>query len=173
MSTGLPDCGYRVQKKELYCLHPKVLAPEHKVTANQCLRCTTWVSHKEPPRALTDPAPLAPGPATPRQKHIRWLLAVAKYWEHGSPKATPEEYAERLAICQSCELCVDDHCTHPRCGCKLTGKRPLRNKLRMATEQCPKSPPLWNKIPREGSKRKKAMAAMFRGIAKVLQNTVG
>lgn len=58
----------------------------------------------------------------------RWTLA-------GMPRRTPEEIADRLAICQACEFLQNDHCS--KCGCACVEKNQLINKLALSTETCP------------------------------------
>lgn len=64
--------------------------------------------------------------------------AVARWMAAGSPTCTQEQIGERLAICRECPFFMEDsnHCS--KCGCPLgSGKDALRNKLAMATEECP------------------------------------
>ena len=67
---------------------------------------------------------------------VRIGMAVAM----GEPVLVPELVrADRLAQCQACPHMLDERCN--LCGCRLG--RPVLDKTRYATEQCPAIPPRW------------------------------
>jgi hypothetical protein len=74
--------------------------------------------------------------------------AIYKYILSGLPKVTDEQYAARLAICDTCEQC-DKTDTETwkcqACGCNLQEGTILPGKARWATQDCPLSK--WPKLP--------------------------
>lgn len=92
---------------------------------------------------------------------LRYFDAVKNWRAKGSPTRTEAEIATILQICDSCEFFKNGICRHKKCGCTLTtnlggrlisriavatakmfGIKPaMFEKVRMATEHCPKS--LW------------------------------
>lgn len=61
--------------------------------------------------------------------------AVAHYVASGCENVTPEEYMERLRICDACPLQRFGKCGI--CGCSLSIKAMMRS------ERCPRYDPLW------------------------------
>lgn len=76
---------------------------------------------------------------TPRQKTLPPMLkmaknlatAVVKHIKDGGRNVTIEEYTERLAVCNGCDMRLKNRCTHPSCGCFLD------KKAWWASEDCP------------------------------------
>lgn len=171
---NLPACEHRsVERKDgnFYCSHPKVFTAGFIVRPEFCAGCQVW-QIKLPPRDESVPPPVAPlGESSKREKLVRYLLAIALYWERGSPNTTEHEYNYRASICNSCSYKVDNYCTHPRCGCRLQSKWPLGSKLQMATEECPIK--RWLRIERQGGAQRKKAAQAIRKIALRLQKSTG
>ena len=72
---------------------------------------------------------------------VRWITA-------GRPVRSPERIAEIFTqLCRPCEHFrpgrTEDEGSCRLCGCCLRRNGGLLNKIKMATEQCPKSPPAW------------------------------
>lgn len=62
--------------------------------------------------------------------------AVKRWQERGRPVRAPEEINRIFQICQGCELFHNGTCR--KCGCAVNQKKnALRNKIRMASENCP------------------------------------
>jgi hypothetical protein len=57
------------------------------------------------------------------------VFAVGRFVAGGMERTTPEQIAERMAICRGCENFRDGRCL--LCGCRLSLK------ISMATEHCP------------------------------------
>jgi len=82
------------------------------------------------------------------RKLRNYAKALARWSAAGLPIRSDEQVEELYSICSGCEEFEDDTCTV--CGCpvkrqdKMTGRKKvrrlsaLRNKLRMATERCPR-----------------------------------
>jgi hypothetical protein len=66
---------------------------------------------------------------------LRWHMA-------GRPETPSEELAKRKAICAGC-IYFRPPAACKVCGCGEDGGS-LELKWRMATEECPHDPPLWN-----------------------------
>ena len=171
---SLPACEHRSDPRKdgnFNWSHPKVFTAGFVVTPEFCAACKVY-QIKLPPRDEAIPPPTSPlSRSSRRERLVRYLLSVALYWERGSPNTTDEEREQRWAICQKCSYQVDNYCTHPRCGCRLTGKWPLQSKINMATESCPIGK--WKMILREGSIQRKKAAASIRKIAMRLQKSTG
>ncbi len=58
-------------------------------------------------------------------------------------KVPLEVYNSRLEQCRGCELYVDNHCTHRRCGCQMVSETKLLGALWWASKSCPDDPPRW------------------------------
>jgi len=103
------------------------------------------------PCTTCDSATAAAGSATANSgepglpvKVWNYALALARWAEAGGAVRSPAEIASRLAICQACP----HYGTHPPrctlCGCPVSASPDAaKNKLAMATERCPLSPPKW------------------------------
>lgn len=109
----------------------------------KCIRCGRRCKL---PIAVNCPkaTPALPEPGLAQQAWT-YASAVEKWLLAGSPTRTQAEIDRIFAICQSCPMFVAE--ARPRCrlcGCSLN-KAPhgLMNKIAMATEGCPKLPPLW------------------------------
>lgn len=92
-------------------------------------------------------AAIAESKATVKQMVYNYAEAVKKWQAAGCPKRSEGEIERIFAICKACEHFEDSnlrpHCTLCGCTCSM-GKRPLFNKLAMATEtECPDNPPRW------------------------------
>lgn len=78
----------------------------------------------------------------------RWIKALQKWVKAGRPVRSQEEIARLHAICVRCKFYKADRCL--LCGCAVS-KQPVKafgliktssamfNKLKMATEKCPKN----------------------------------
>jgi len=68
--------------------------------------------------------------------------ALTKWQEAGRPTRTDERVHELMEICKKCEWYDEASSRCRGCGCRVTeGGIAILNKLRMATEECPKG--LW------------------------------
>lgn len=74
--------------------------------------------------------------------------AIKQWQEAGQPVRTAEEITKLFAICSGCPFLGKDklrgtYCG--KCGCPVNSKAtcPTGNKIAMATEHCPLSPPRW------------------------------
>lgn len=79
---------------------------------------------------------------------INYSSAVAAWTVAGMPTRTQEQVNTLFAICNSCPFLSRPpkgaaHCG--KCGCPVNTRidDPTKNKLAMATESCPLSPPKW------------------------------
>ena len=74
------------------------------------------------------------------RSQARWIAA-------GRPERSPERVAEIFALCQGCDQFrrgkSESEGTCRLCGCRLRREGGLVNKIKMATESCPKTPPVW------------------------------
>ena len=57
--------------------------------------------------------------------------AITKHIVNGLKNVSPQQYKERLDICNGCALMENGRCTHPDCGCFLD------KKAWWASENCP------------------------------------
>lgn len=90
-------------------------------------------------------------PAYPRetkpgfvQKAVNFTKATARHVANRGRQCSDEEIAARFAICQACPRLVNEHCTHPKCGCGISPKRAIVSKLSWASERCPEGK--WERI---------------------------
>lgn len=77
---------------------------------------------------LCDERPVTPFPSLATQA-ANLAGAVVRFVASGLEQATPEQQAERAAVCRGCEEFKDGRCRH--CGCHLALK------IRAASEHCP------------------------------------
>ena len=91
------------------------------------------------------PAKVPPREPSKARQVYTYSMAVAKWVAAGKPQRTQEEIDATLAICAGCEMFIDDG--RPRCrlcGCSVNSQpNGLINKIAMATESCPATPPRW------------------------------
>lgn len=77
---------------------------------------------------------------------VRYANARRRWIKAGRPVRSDERVAELLAICQACEYGGKGGKRPVKrcgiCGCRIN-KGHFLNKLRWATERCPKNPPNW------------------------------
>lgn len=80
-----------------------------------------------------------------RRQIWTYSKAVARWVAAGSPARSQTEIDAALAICKACEHYAEKKKPHCRvCGCQLnTAPDGLVNKIAMATEHCPLTPPKW------------------------------
>lgn len=99
--------------------------------------CTGSRDAGQPPRhqaAAGSPAAM-PGPV---KRAARYSKAVSKWIAAGRPTRSQDEIDQLLAICQGCEHFNVEASACRRCGCNINSQASgLKNKLAMATEQCP------------------------------------
>jgi len=73
---------------------------------------------------------------------LQFAVEAAKYIKKGQPNVTPDQYEERLKICNTCpekkEGTHNDICGI--CGCKIALK------AKWATTKCPDKPERWPEI---------------------------
>jgi hypothetical protein len=79
-----------------------------------------------------DALPVFPPPAAQARNLAG---AVGRFVAGGMKRATPEQQAERLAVCRGCPEFRDGRCRV--CGCFLSAK------IASAAEHCPLDPPKW------------------------------
>lgn len=81
------------------------------------------------------------------RRALSFVSAEARWIAAGKPERSPERVAEIYAICRECQYFApgasDDEGACRICGCQLKRFGGLLNKIRMATEGCPDSPPKW------------------------------
>lgn len=78
------------------------------------------------------------------RKAGRYTASVARWIAAGRPTRSQDEIDALLAICQGCEHFSAEASACRLCGCNLNNQRSgLTNKLAMATEHCPDTPPRW------------------------------
>jgi len=68
---------------------------------------------------------------------MNFAKAMARWGASGCKMVTTKEIGKRLAICQSCDLLVNNICTHAECGCNCNDKNHVMNKLALESEKCP------------------------------------
>ncbi len=85
-------------------------------------------------------ANMAPAPGIVA-KAASFLVAAAKHVASGLREATPEQQAQRLAICYACDRHVNGQCM--ACGC---GDKGLSLKAKWAEQRCPLTPPRWGPV---------------------------
>jgi len=77
-----------------------------------------------------------------REQFRTYTAALRRWWKAGRPRRPKEEVARIVAICRGCEFYTDGRCR--LCGCPCNESRNvLRNKAKMATEECPLEEPKW------------------------------
>lgn len=81
--------------------------------------------------------PIAPYDPTRAEKAANLFAATRKHVASGLSMVTPEVRAERLAICEGCELYDGKICRHKKCGCPIGAKRKFFDKLSWASSSCP------------------------------------
>lgn len=115
-----PSCEFRVGKPEgKYCGVTNL-----PVNPEICTRCV-----KDDKTAT----------ATFGQKAVNYLTAVRRWVAAGRPERTDEEIQEIYDNhCSGCSMFDKERQVCNSCGCPASKNQPaLRNKLRMATEECP------------------------------------
>lgn len=122
--SNLPECEYRVdidRPERYYCRHQKVHANQNLVSAEVCRSCPYCNLPCAEPRPLPTPEDLIPRPAPSLGQQL-WSFAksVADFIADGMKTVSPEEYAERLAICDECPERQGNRCL--QCGCRLSIK---------------------------------------------------
>lgn len=76
---------------------------------------------------------------------VKFASAATKHILSGRPKATPDQIAARLEICNTCDLFDGKHCKE--CGCACNGTSNFMNKLAWADQECPHpAGPKWGKL---------------------------
>lgn len=97
-----------------------------------------WEEGRFPPTG-TPKIPKGPGIAT---KVANYVGAIGRWVKAGRPERTKEE-VERIfdTICKPCQFFLEGSCR--TCGCRVARSgAALLNKIKMATEDCPKKK--WN-----------------------------
>lgn len=118
-------CGYVFARLDL--LADQSVPPRRQCRAKEA---TSRVVHHLA-EATGDPSLL--------EKAGHYAKAIAKWTFAKFPVRTAEEVAACVAVCESCEHYDAEKTSCKVCGCKVTAKgMAVRNKARMATEDCPK-----------------------------------
>lgn len=89
-------------------------------------------------------APKTQKKLTLMEKAVSVAKAAADVAVNGFHPLNEQQIQERLAICQTCEYFARDHCK--LCGCGLSDKVSLTNKIAHPNQQCPHNPPKWGKV---------------------------
>lgn len=76
----------------------------------------------------------------------RLMVALARWKYHGSPVRSEEQMDQLLMVCERCPHFTGTACAHPDCGCAINDVESWRNKLYLATENCPDSPSRWQHL---------------------------
>jgi hypothetical protein len=69
---------------------------------------------------------------------LDYVAALARYVAAGCPSVPKSVFFDRMRACSECALCRHGKCL--LCGCNV------ESKAQMATECCPRDPPLWAKF---------------------------
>ena len=129
------------------CLNPRCSAHRQLVTLDACDKCdNAVVKHKKP---CAKPVPAA----EPEMEAKQFPKATIQLWEYkealmrwqkaGRPTRSKEE-VDRIHIehCSKCDWYDKEVKRCRGCGCRVTtGALAIFNKIKMATEHCPKD--LW------------------------------
>lgn len=124
----LTACEYRVELNvagKFYCRHAKVHSRGNVVTPAICGSCTAQTEICAQPRPV--PATLdVPVVTEPSLARKLWNVSqsIAAFVSDGMQLVNDQEYASRLAVCDSCEQRIGDRCGC--CGCHLTLKATAR-----------------------------------------------
>lgn len=120
---SLPKCSYRVETEEpmtFFCRHSRVFASDHLVHPGICGMCRMRTVHCDNLR----PAPSTKTVSRSRPPLIRqaWNLAQAirDFSADRFRTVTPEQYAQRMEICEGCTERRGSRCL--QCGCNLSLK---------------------------------------------------
>lgn len=120
IETGnYPSCEFRTGRAEKRCG-----VTDLPVDPDKCNRCAKE-SKMETAKLL--------------EKPMNYLAAVRKWFAAGKPERTDEEIKEIYEKhCSGCRMFDKERQVCNSCGCPASTTQPaLRNKLRMATEECP------------------------------------
>ncbi|HWL09955.1 MAG TPA: hypothetical protein VNQ76_16235 [Planctomicrobium sp.] len=131
----LLSCNYREETETphlYFCRHTQVRVANGLVTAPICQRCSMRLKPCLQPRDRSEMVQCAPQNTQRNSGHVPhrppsliqqgWNLtqALAAFTANGFKTVTAEEYAARLAICDTCEKRQGTRCM--QCGCGLTLK---------------------------------------------------
>jgi len=81
--------------------------------------------------------PVEPYDPTRAEQLANLLKATGEHVANKCAKVTPESRAERLAICEACELYDGKICRHKSCGCKIRKAAGFIDKLTWESSKCP------------------------------------
>ena len=166
----MPDCEKRQRlmkgsEESFRCLNGRCDMNGQFVNDEQCARCPMAVVFKKRPckkapkpcegcrdeekRLIAEMRKSHPKIKVPEYPAVwaqlmSWKEAIKKWREAGRPKRTDEEVAEiKEKFCnESCSWFDPEKNRCKGCGCKVTdGGVAVLNKIRMATEHCPRE--LW------------------------------
>ena len=124
----------------LYCAHCNRVLHQGEIC-----KCIPHQHNIGPDWKHLDVKPLLPRESKPSEpitilgQATSYTLAVANWIAAGRPTRTEAEILHILEVkCQTCEQYNVEKQACKRCGCKLNrSKNALRNKIAMATENCP------------------------------------
>ena len=124
----MADCVFRRQGDLLVCEH--------------CPRQIVWPESRGPAPRANCSRQAEPGLL---RQAWNYSAAVTAWMLAGSPTRSQAEIDRLLAVCQACPHFASGARPHCRlCGCSLNSAPDgLMNKIAMATESCPDSPPRW------------------------------
>lgn len=120
----LPSCEYRVDLSftdKYFCRHSGVQIRDSIVTSAICRHCPQRNLNCEEPRPAPSELQLSAKLAVPlAEKVFNFTSAVAAFVSDGFQLVDKETYAERMAVCELCELRSGNYCG--KCGCALSLK---------------------------------------------------
>jgi hypothetical protein len=111
------------------------------ITSDDGTTIAVDVDHPAYPRE----ARLGFSPPSLARKAANFAKAAMRHIADRGRQCTPAEVEARFAICEQCPLYVDHHCSHQKCGCKISKNLALVSKLSWASESCPEGK--WSAIP--------------------------
>jgi hypothetical protein len=71
------------------------------------------------------------------QRIIRFLKSLFFHIGYGLPKSSSETISYRYSVCLSCDSFDTKYSQCNECGCNISQKSELMNKLAWADQQCP------------------------------------
>lgn len=112
----------------------------------KAIRCSVCGRTFHPAADLNTRAQCRPKEPGITQKAVGYLAATERWIAAGRPTRDQREIIEILNICRGCPQYTEDGRQRCRlCGCSVNSQDDgLRNKIAMATEGCPATPPRWS-----------------------------
>jgi len=126
------------------CAEPKRTADEKRLKNMEIKEGGVWIPDRTSPAAAiadhTSPEPKTPREKTPVEKAVKYAVAVTRWVAAGMPNRSDAEVERIYGICNApCKFFRQGSQVCRLCGCRLAGGGSAwKNKIRMATETCPK-----------------------------------